>query len=250
MHDFKTRLKTKGPAIAAALVILVILVGLDQWTKWAIVKSIPLGDSLEVIPGFFELTHVRNSGAAFSSFDGIGMWFFIVLTLAALGVMIYYFFKSDNSKIDFALALIMAGALGNLIDRIQFGFVRDFFLFYIFGSPFAVFNVADVCITLGFVVLFVALFWQDRKEQKELEEKAKSLTISTNSSKENQAIPSSTPSTQSLNSKSQNESDSILSTSNKPTVSQSTYSTQDTIKLDPTQIKEQMDQSVKSQEKA
>ena len=221
MHDFKTRLKTKGPAIAAALVILVLLVGLDQWTKWAIVKSIPLGDSLEVVPGFFELTHVRNTGAAFSSFDGIGMWFFIVLTIVALGVMIYYFFKSDNSKIDFALALIMAGALGNLIDRIRFGYVRDFFLFYIFGSPFAVFNVADVCITLGFVLLFVSLFWQDRKEQKQLEEKSKILTPKQDQSETSSSL------------KGLNESP----------------ATQDTIKLDPSSVKEHLDQSVKSQEK-
>ncbi|MDE5758241.1 MAG: signal peptidase II [Allobaculum sp.] len=221
MHDFKTRLKTKGPAIAAALVILVLLVGLDQWTKWAIVKSIPLGDSLEVVPGFFELTHVRNTGAAFSSFDGIGMWFFILLTIVALGVMIYYFFKSDNSKIDFALALIMAGALGNLIDRIRFGYVRDFFLFYIFGAPFAVFNVADVCITLGFVLLFVSLFWQDRKEQKQLEEKSKILAPKQDQSETSSSF------------KGLNESP----------------ATQDTIKLDPSLVKEGLDQSVKSQEK-
>ena len=226
MHDFKTRLKTKGPAIAAALVILVLLVGLDQWTKWAIVKSIPLGDTFEVVPGFFELTYVRNTGAAFSSFDGIGMWFFILLTIAALGVMIYYFFKSDNSKIDFALALIMAGALGNLIDRIRFGYVRDFFLFYIFGSPFAVFNVADVCITLGFVLLFVSLFWQDRKEQKQLEEKAKTLT----SQKEEPL------------------SNDDLSSVHSFTKTKASQATPDTIKLDPDKVKEHMDQSVKSQE--
>lgn len=220
MHDFKTRLKTKGPAIAAALVILVLLVGLDQWTKWAIVKSIPLGDSLEVVPGFFELTYVRNTGAAFSSFDGIGMWFFILLTIGALGVMIYYFFKSDNSKIDFALALIMAGALGNLIDRIRFGYVRDFFLFYIFGSPFAVFNVADVCITLGFVLLFVSLFWQDRKEQKQLQEDSKAL----------------------FTKQDQLEASSSLKGLNESTARQ------DTIKLDPSSVKEHLDQSVKSQE--
>lgn len=209
----KTRLKTKAPAIAAALVMLVILVGLDQWTKWAIVKTIPLGESLEIVPGFFELTYVRNTGAAFSSFDGIGMWFFIILTIIALGVMVYYFFKSDNSKIDFALALIMAGALGNLIDRIRFGYVRDFFLFYIFGSPFAVFNVADVCISLGFVLLFVSLLWQDRQDQKHLENQPKNT------------LQPSLPQDQ----------------NNDP---------QETIKLDPIQLKEEIDQSVNRNEKA
>lgn len=169
----KEKLKAKLPAIAAGLMLLIILVGLDQWTKWAIVKSIPIGQSLEVVPGFFELTYLQNRGAAFSSMEGVGMWFFILLTLIAVGVMIYYFFKSSNPRIDFALAMIMAGALGNLIDRICFGYVRDFFRFYIFGHPFAVFNVADVCITLGFVVLVVELLWSDWKDHKKAKEALK-----------------------------------------------------------------------------
>lgn len=162
----KEKLRKKWPAIAAALLILVLLVGLDQWTKWAIVKTIPLGGTLVVVPGFFELTYLQNRGAAFSSMEGIGMWFFILLTVIAICVMLYYFFKSDNSKIDFALALIMAGALGNLIDRICFGYVRDFFRFYIFGSPFAVFNVADACITLGCILLIFEMLFSDFIERK------------------------------------------------------------------------------------
>lgn len=160
------KVRQKWPAIAAALLILVLLVGLDQWTKWAVVRTIPVGSTLVVVPGFFELTYLQNRGAAFSSMEGIGMWFFIVLTLIAIGVMVYYFFKTSNSKIDFALALIMAGALGNLIDRIAFGYVRDFFRFYIFGSPFAVFNVADVCITLGFLLLMFELIYSDFRDRK------------------------------------------------------------------------------------
>lgn len=168
----KEKIKEKAPAIAACLMTLFLLVGIDQWTKWAIVRSIPLNHSVVVIPGFFELTYLRNYGAAFSSLEGIGMWFFILLTLIAIGVMIYAFFKTDSSKIDFALALIIAGALGNLLDRLFFGYVRDFFRFYIFGHPFAVFNVADVCITVGFILLVLVWLaddiksWRERKKLK------------------------------------------------------------------------------------
>ena len=160
------KLKPKAPAIFTCLRLLFIMVGLDQWTKWAITKSIPLDGTMVVIPGFFELTYVRNYGAAFSSFAGIGMWFFYILTIGAIIVMVYAFFKTKDSKMEFALALILAGAVGNLIDRMCFGYVRDFFRFYIFGSPFAVFNVADVCITLGFILLMFVMFYDDFKERK------------------------------------------------------------------------------------
>lgn len=158
------RLKKKLPAILTCLVLIALMTGLDQWTKWAIVKSIPLGGTEVIIPGFFELTYIRNTGAAFSSLDGIGMWFFILLTIAAIAAMVYYFVRTDDTKIEFALALITAGAIGNLIDRMLFGYVRDFFRFYIFGHPFAVFNVADVCITVGFILLAVIWLSEEWKQ--------------------------------------------------------------------------------------
>ncbi len=164
--SFTQKIQNKAPAIFTCLLLLAILVGLDQWTKWAIVKNIPLDGTLVVVPGFFELTYVRNYGAAFSSFAGIGMWFFYILTIGAIVVMVYAFFKTKDSKMEFALALILAGAIGNLIDRLFFGYVRDFFRFYIFGAPFAVFNIADVCITLGFILLLFVMLYDDWKERK------------------------------------------------------------------------------------
>ncbi len=164
--SFSQKMQQKAPAIFTCLLLLAIMVGLDQWTKWAITKNIPLDGTVVVIPGFFELTYVRNYGAAFSSFAGIGMWFFYILTIGAIIVMVYAFFKTKDSKMEFALALILAGAVGNLIDRLLFGYVRDFFRFYIFGSPFAVFNIADVCITLGFILLMFVMLYDDWKERK------------------------------------------------------------------------------------
>lgn len=160
----KEQFRKKKTAILVALVMLVILVGLDQWTKWAVVHSIPLNGVNVIIPGFFELTYLQNFGAAFSSLSGTGMWYFIILTLVALVALSIWFMKNDDAWVDLALSLIIAGAIGNLIDRVVYGFVRDFFQFYIFGHPFAVFNVADVCITLGCILLFLAFFAEDFKE--------------------------------------------------------------------------------------
>lgn len=160
------KLKKKLPVIAGCLILIAALCGVDQWTKWAIVKSIPLHGVETIIPGFFDLTYVRNTGAAFSALDGIGMWFFILLTFVAIAAMVMAFLKTDDAKIEFSLALIIAGALGNLIDRMTLGYVRDFFQFFIFGSPFAVFNVADVWITLGFILLALVWIGDEWKERK------------------------------------------------------------------------------------
>jgi signal peptidase II len=131
-----------------------------------VVKSIPLYQRIPVIPGFFDLTYVQNTGAAFSIFEGMGIWFFVILTFLILAAMVYAFWKSRDLRIEICLALIMAGAIGNLIDRIEFGYVRDFFLFYIFGSPFPVFNVADICITVGFIGLVIFYLLDDWKESR------------------------------------------------------------------------------------
>lgn len=158
------KFRKKLPALITCLVIIAVMVALDQWTKWAIVKNIELGGTHVVIPGFFELTYLRNYGAAFSSMTGVSMWFFALLAIVALVAIAYYFVKTDDTYTELSLALIAAGAIGNLIDRVWLGYVRDFFRFYIFGSPFAVFNVADVCLTVGVILLFVVVFRDEWKE--------------------------------------------------------------------------------------
>lgn len=166
-----TQVKKKWPLIVSSLILIFVLAGLDQWTKAAIVRSIPLGEKVVLIPGFFDLTYVRNTGAAFSMFDQMGMWFFIILSVAALGALVYYFIHTDDIRIEWCLALIAAGAIGNLIDRMSLGYVRDFFLFYIFGWPFPVFNIADICVSVGFVLLVIVMLTDEYKEKKALKEK-------------------------------------------------------------------------------
>ena len=87
----------KGKTVVASLLIVFVTLGLDQWTKWAIEKSIALNDSVEMIKHFFYLTYVRNTGAGFSMFAGAGMGFFALLTIVALAAILYMFFKTEDS---------------------------------------------------------------------------------------------------------------------------------------------------------
>ena len=155
----------QGKTVVASLLIVFVTLGLDQWTKWAIVKSIKLNETVEMINHFFYLTYVQNTGAGFSMFAHAGMGFFAVLTLIALVAMVYMFFKTNDSRYQICLSLVFSGAIGNFIDRMSLGYVRDFFSFYIFGYPFPVFNVADICITVGIALILISMFIDDKKEQ-------------------------------------------------------------------------------------
>lgn len=146
------------------------IVGLDQLSKILVLKNIPLFGSVEAIPGLFHLTYVQNTGAAFSSFEG-AQWLF-ALIFAALTVGIFYeYFKKPLpfTKFDrWMIAAIYGGGLGNMIDRVRFGYVVD--MIAVDFVDFAVFNVADSFITCGCIGLIVSLvffnknFWKDEKK--------------------------------------------------------------------------------------
>ena len=146
-------------------ILIVILLIADQITKAVIARNIVLNSSKEVIPGFFHLVHIRNKGAIFGFFSQSGnRYVFLVLTLAsltALGLVVYYFFKAPHNErlLRVSLSLIMAGALGNFIDRIFKGYVIDFLDVSVKGWHWPSFNVADSCISTGAVLLiFIFLF--------------------------------------------------------------------------------------------
>ena len=137
----------------------------DQVTKALISRNITLNSSKQVIPGFFQLVHIRNKGAIFGFFSQSGnRYVFIFLTLAslaALSMVVYYFFKAspDEKLLKISLSLIMAGALGNFIDRLIKGYVTDFLDVSVKGWHWPSFNVADSCITTGAALLiFIFLF--------------------------------------------------------------------------------------------
>jgi signal peptidase II len=136
-----------------------LIVICDQITKQLVTARIPLHTNVPVIAGFFDLTHVRNAGAAFGIFGGMDVpWRGVFLTLVAVGVFIgvlVYALKTPPActGLQIALSLILGGAVGNLIDRLRFQSVTDFLRFYIGAHEWPSFNVADSAITVGVVLL-------------------------------------------------------------------------------------------------
>ncbi len=148
-----------------ALLVPIVTVILDQWTKQIIVDQFQLGESVPVLSSFFNITYVRNTGAAFGFMAGADasfrIPFFLLVPTIAL-VVIGYLFKKLPAR-DFrtatALALVMGGAVGNLIDRVRHGFVVDFLDFHWnYQAHFPAFNVADtaICVGVGLLMLDMA----------------------------------------------------------------------------------------------
>jgi len=125
-----------------------------------VMQGLMLGDNLEIIPGFFTLTHIRNAGGAFGLLAGEATrtraFFFLALSGGALGVIVYLYAKLPPGKswITASLAMIFGGALGNMVDRLRFGEVVDFLDFHIGTVHWPAFNVADSAISVGAGILF------------------------------------------------------------------------------------------------
>ena len=155
-------------------VFYVIFVGAvvlaDQFTKALVVANIPLGGHVAFLPGFLDFTHVRNTGAAFSSFEGMHWLFALIFLVFTLGIFYEYFRKRmPFSNFErWMIAAIYAGGLGNMIDRLRLGYVVDMIETQFMEFP--VFNVADCFITCGCIALFVSLgffnkeFWKEEKK--------------------------------------------------------------------------------------
>ncbi|MBO5076590.1 MAG: signal peptidase II [Clostridia bacterium] len=140
-----------------------IIIGLDQLTKQLVYKKIAYLDSKVLIPRLLELSHVHNTGAAWgmlSEHTGV----LSAVTLVACAVLAFLLFQSRKPLFKISLMLVIAGAVGNLIDRITRGYVIDFIRVWIFKYEFPNFNVADSCITVGCVMMIVAVLISGRKE--------------------------------------------------------------------------------------
>jgi signal peptidase II len=147
----------------------VIVVILDQLTKLAIIKWVPLYEKVPV-NGFINITHQQNSGAAFSFLADAGgwqRWAFIVLATGVSGFIVAWLWRlrqEGQPVLSGGLALVLGGAIGNLVDRIIFGYVTDFIQVWIGSWPFPSFNVADAAISVGAGLLIIdALFLSGRK---------------------------------------------------------------------------------------
>ena len=135
------------------LIFTVALVVVDQLVKHWVSATIALNSSQPVVPNLLAITNLRNDGAAWSILEG-QQWFFTVVTLIALAVLAYLFYRwRRQPRLLWPLTLILAGAIGNFIDRLQNGYVVDMIELLFINFP--VFNVADVCLTVGVAWLLV-----------------------------------------------------------------------------------------------
>lgn len=158
-------MKEKKRGIAPWFILIAALVGADQLVKWLVRTGIPLGGSVDFIPRVMDLTYVRNTGAAFSIFAS-HTWALALLSAVASVVLAALLVRTIAAPFlwKFALSLVIAGAIGNLIDRALLGFVTD--MFRTLFMNFAVFNVADICITVGGVLCAVyVVFFAEKKPE-------------------------------------------------------------------------------------
>jgi signal peptidase II len=149
-------------------IVFVILLGLDQASKLSIERHFPLHQAREVIPGFFAITHVQNRGAAFgllADLPGAGT-LFVIISLIAIAFIIAYFrwIKEEEVWTPLCLALVLTGAVGNLLDRFRLGGVVDFLDVYYKGWHWPAFNVADASITTGVLLLALKIMWGEKKD--------------------------------------------------------------------------------------
>ena len=155
--------------IVPALTILL----LDQISKWLVINHLDPHQILSIIPGFFNIVLVKNRGMAFGIFSqtrsGFYYYFLIATTIAATGVILFFFYwtKRNQKWLTVGLSFILGGAMGNLIDRVRFGYVIDFLDFFLKGYHWHTFNVADSAVTVGtFWLLINIMKGKNLKEDK------------------------------------------------------------------------------------
>ena len=156
------------------LPVTLILLAIDQLSKFLIIRNLQLYDRINVLP-FFDIVHYRNTGVAFGFMsgmpEGLRHYFFVTVFLIAL-VLISFFIYHTPAKEKFIiipLSMILSGAIGNSIDRLRYGYVTDFLDFHWFGDPklhWPPFNIADSCITVGVIILILqSIIFGNRKEK-------------------------------------------------------------------------------------
>ena len=151
------------------LLIAIVIVVLDQWTKWLVRTNIPQGkswlpDSWQWLSPYARIVHWYNTGAAFGMFKDASMVFTVLAFIVIAAILFYYpKVEKDDWALRLALSMQLGGAMGNLIDRLTIGHVTDF----ISVGNFPVFNIADASISVGAAVLFLGVWLTERAERRE-----------------------------------------------------------------------------------
>lgn len=151
--------------------IAVLIIVLDQWTKWLVVKNMELGQQIPVLEPYLGWLSHRNRGAAWGMLEG-QMWLFAIITVVVIGAILYYFHKHAQGQPLFKLALmvLLGGAVGNFIDRLFRGEVVDFVdvLIPVIQYDFPIFNVADAALTIGVVLMIVYVILDEKQQKKKV----------------------------------------------------------------------------------
>lgn len=144
-------------------VMAILLIIVDQLSKWWIVQNFALHEEMVLIPGLFSLFYIQNTGAAWGIFAG-KMWFFYIITIVVVGYLIYTFhqYKGNSKVMKWGFSFILAGAIGNFIDRLLNGFVVDMFRLDFINFP--IFNVADVCLTVGVALVIIYVLFLEKND--------------------------------------------------------------------------------------
>jgi signal peptidase II len=155
----------RGPESSMKPIVLPLsIVAIDQATKFLVIRKLPLYEDVPLISGLLSLQHVRNSGAVFGFLSGTSIpgkpYLFAVMSAIALGALTYYArtIPREERLPRFALSLVIGGAIGNLIDRVRFGYVVDFVKMYWENHVWPNYNVADSAISIGLVLLVIDSF--------------------------------------------------------------------------------------------
>lgn len=146
------------------VLVSALVIAADQFTKHLVLAYVPLNGGFEILPGYMDLVHARNRGAAFGIMAG-SLWglrsvFFIVISFAALAVILWMLirFKDSGVLLTMGYAFFFGGAAGNLVDRIRYGEVIDFLDFHVAGVHWPAFNVADSALCIGTALFFLHFF--------------------------------------------------------------------------------------------
>lgn len=143
--------------------LTIVCLLLDVVSKLFISSTCVLNESITIIKDFFEITYVKNTGAAFSIFSTNTIFVIIISILIIVGLIIYIYKSHPKRKIErISYSFILGGAIGNLFDRVIYGYVIDFLDIYIFGWDFPIFNLADICIVVGVILLIIDVWRNGR----------------------------------------------------------------------------------------
>lgn len=145
--------------------ISIICLIMDQLFKYIVVSTIELYHGITIIPNFFSIFHIRNTGAAWSILEGNRILLILLSIFALLVIYIFFIRKKELDKFEMVCyGILVGGILGNLWDRIIFGYVVDYLKFDIFNYHFPIFNFADICIVISVIIMFILLLRGEKKD--------------------------------------------------------------------------------------